>query len=43
MMVFAEEIPLDSSKTVASITLPMIADHVSSNASTHIFSITTGS
>ena len=43
MFIFAEEVPLDSSKTVASITLPMIADHVSSNTSTHIFSITTGS
>jgi hypothetical protein len=43
MFVFAEEIALDSSKTVASVTLPMIADHVSSNASTHIFTITTGS
>jgi hypothetical protein len=43
MFIFAEEIPLDSSKTVASITLPMIADQVSSNTSTHIFSITTGS
>jgi predicted alpha-1,2-mannosidase len=42
MFVFAEEIPLDSSKTVASVTLPMIADHVSSNASTHIFTMTTG-
>jgi predicted alpha-1,2-mannosidase len=43
MFVFAEEVPIDSSKTVASVTLPMIADHVSSNASTHIFTITTGS
>jgi hypothetical protein len=43
MMVFAEEIPLDSAKTVASVTLPMIADQVSANASTHIFSITAGS
>jgi hypothetical protein len=42
MYVFAEEIPLDSSKTVASITLPMIADHVSSNTSTHVFTVTTG-
>jgi predicted alpha-1,2-mannosidase len=43
MFIFAEEIPIDSSKTVASVTLPMIADHVSSNTSTHIFSMTTGS
>jgi hypothetical protein len=39
MYVFADEIPLDSSKTVASVTLPMIADQVSSNTSTHIFAI----
>jgi predicted alpha-1,2-mannosidase len=43
MYVFAEEIPIDSSKTVASVTLPSIADHVSSNTSTHIFTLTTGS
>jgi hypothetical protein len=42
MYVFADEIPLDSSKTVASVTLPMIADHVSSNTSTHIFAIGIG-
>ncbi|HEY7007877.1 MAG TPA: hypothetical protein VH395_02990, partial [Jatrophihabitantaceae bacterium] len=42
MYVFAEEIPLDSSKTVAAITLPAIADHVGSNTSTHIFTVTTG-
>jgi hypothetical protein len=39
MYVFADEVPLDSSKTVASVTLPMIADHVSSSTSTHIFAI----
>jgi predicted alpha-1,2-mannosidase len=43
MYVFADEISLDSSKTVASVTLPMIADHVSSSTSTHIFTLTTGS
>jgi predicted alpha-1,2-mannosidase len=39
MFVFADEITLDSSKTVASVTLPMIADHVSSDTSTHVFAI----
>ncbi len=39
MYVFADEITLDSSKTVASVTLPMIADHVSSGTSTHIFAL----
>jgi predicted alpha-1,2-mannosidase len=39
MYVFADEVQLDSSKTVASVTLPMIADHVSSDTSTHIFAI----
>jgi len=39
MFVFADEVQLDSSKTVASVTLPMIADHVSSDTSTHIFAI----
>jgi predicted alpha-1,2-mannosidase len=39
MNVFADEVTLDSSKTVASVTLPMIADHVSSDTSTHIFAL----
>ncbi len=39
MYVFADEVQLDSSKTVASVTLPRIADHVSSDTSTHIFAI----
>jgi hypothetical protein len=39
MYVFADEITLDSTKTVASLTLPMIADHVSSDTSTHVFAI----
>jgi hypothetical protein len=39
MSVFADEVQLDSSKTVASVTLPMIADQVSANTSTHIFAI----
>ena len=41
MYVFAEEVTLDPTKTVASITLPMIADHVSSDTSTHVFAIGT--
>jgi hypothetical protein len=39
MYVFADEVQLDSSKTVASVTMPMIADQISSNTSTHIFAI----
>jgi predicted alpha-1,2-mannosidase len=39
MYVFADEVTLNSSKTVASVTLPMIAAQVSSDTSTHIFSI----
>ncbi len=39
MYVFADEVTLDPSKTVESVTLPMIADHVSSSTSTHIFAI----
>lgn len=39
MMIFADEVTLDPSKTVASVTLPMIADHVSGDVSTHIFAI----
>jgi hypothetical protein len=39
MYVFAAEVALDSSKTVASVTLPMIADHVSSDTSSHVFAI----
>jgi predicted alpha-1,2-mannosidase len=39
MYVFGDEVQLDSSKTVASVTLPMISDHVSSGTSSHIFAI----
>jgi predicted alpha-1,2-mannosidase len=39
MYVFADEIQLDPAKTVASVTLPMIAAQVGSGASTHIFAI----
>jgi hypothetical protein len=39
MFVFADEVTLDPSKTVASVTLPMIADHVSDGTSTHVFAI----
>ncbi len=42
MYVFAAEIAIDPSKTVASVTLPSVADHVSSNTSMHIFTLTTG-
>jgi predicted alpha-1,2-mannosidase len=42
MYIFAAEVAIDSSKTVASVTLPSIADQVGSNASTHIFALTTG-
>jgi hypothetical protein len=42
MYVFAAEVPVDSSKTVASVTLPSVADHVGNNASMHVFAITTG-
>ena len=39
MYVFADEVTLDPTKTVASVTLPMIADHVSDGTSTHVFAI----
>jgi hypothetical protein len=39
MYVFADEVALDPSKTVASVTLPMIADHVSDGTSTHVFAL----
>jgi hypothetical protein len=42
MYVFAAELAVDSSKTVASVTLPSVADHVGNNASMHVFAITTG-
>jgi hypothetical protein len=42
MYVFAAEVPLNSSKTVASVTLPTVTDDVNSGASMHIFALTTG-
>jgi hypothetical protein len=39
MYVFADEITLDSSKTVESVTLPMISAGVGSGTSTHVFAI----
>jgi predicted alpha-1,2-mannosidase len=42
MYVFAAEVPIDSAKTVASVTFPSVADQVSSDASMHIFAVTTG-
>jgi predicted alpha-1,2-mannosidase len=42
MYVFAAEIPLNSSKTVKSVTLPNVTDDVNSGASMHVFTLTTG-
>ncbi len=42
MYVFAAEVAINPAKTVASVTFPSIADHVSSSASMHIFAVTTG-
>jgi predicted alpha-1,2-mannosidase len=43
MYVYATTVPIDSSRTVASITFPDISNSVSSNASAmHIFAVTTG-
>jgi len=42
MYVYATSVPIDSSKTVASITLPAIGDSVASTAAMHIFAVTTG-
>lgn len=42
MYVFAATIGVDSAKTVASVTFPSVADHVSGNASMHIFAVATG-
>ncbi len=42
MYVFAAEVPIDSGKTVASVTLPSVTADVNSGASMHIFTLTTG-
>ncbi|HET9169290.1 MAG TPA: GH92 family glycosyl hydrolase [Actinospica sp.] len=43
MYVYATTVPIDSSKTVASITLPDVSSYVDSNtAAMHIFAVTTG-
>lgn len=43
MYVYATTVPIDSTKTVASVTLPDVANSISSNTSAmHIFSIATG-
>jgi hypothetical protein len=43
MYVYAITIPIDSSKTVASVTFPDISNTVAGGASaTHIFAVTTG-
>jgi hypothetical protein len=43
MFVFAATLPLDSSKTVASVTLPDVSNSIGSNTSAmHVFAITTG-
>ena len=42
MYVFNAEIPLNSSKTVKSVTLPTVTDDVTSGASMHVFALTTG-
>jgi hypothetical protein len=40
MYVFAEEVPLDSSKTVASVTMPNVSSAIGTTAM-HIFALTT--
>jgi predicted alpha-1,2-mannosidase len=43
MYVYATEVPIDSSKTVASVTFPYISNSIGSSTSAmHIFSVTTG-
>jgi hypothetical protein len=42
MYVFATTVPVDSSKTVASVTFPDISNSVGSNSAMHIFAVTTG-
>ena len=42
MYVYATTVPIDSSKTVASVTFPNISNAVSANAAMHIFAVTTG-
>jgi predicted alpha-1,2-mannosidase len=42
MYIFATTVPVDSSKTVASVTFPDISTSVGSNSAMHIFAVTTG-
>jgi predicted alpha-1,2-mannosidase len=42
MYVYATTVPIDSSKTVASITFPDISNSVGSNSAMHVFAVTTG-
>ena len=43
MYVYATTVPIDPSKTVASVTFPNVSDSVGSNTTAmHIFAVTTG-
>jgi hypothetical protein len=42
MYVYATTVPIDSSKTVASITFPYISNVVKSTSAMHVFAVTTG-